>query len=52
VNNLHRPILSDIEKARKPTKKQGKNPHVKKVVMLWKDASTEPGSQSSKYGIA
>jgi hypothetical protein len=35
---------------RKPTKKQGKNPEVRKVEMLWKDASTELGSQSPKHG--
>jgi hypothetical protein len=39
------------KKGRKPTKKQGKNLFVKKAEVLRKDASTETGSQSPKYGI-
>jgi hypothetical protein len=31
MNNLCRPILSDIKKGRNPTKKKGKNPEVRKV---------------------
>jgi hypothetical protein len=46
---LHKPIFSDIKKRRKPIKKQGKNPEVRKAKMLRKDASTEPGSQNPKY---
>jgi hypothetical protein len=38
------------KKGRKPTKKQGKNPEVRKEEMLWKDASTEPDSQNLKHG--
>jgi hypothetical protein len=46
VTSLSRPILSGIKKGRKPTKKQGKNPEVRKADVLLKDESTEPGSQS------
>jgi hypothetical protein len=40
------PFRHKEEKGTKPTKKQGKNPQVKKTKVLWKDASAEPGSQS------
>jgi hypothetical protein len=39
------------KKETKPTKKQGKNPELKKAEVLWKDASTEPGSPTPKHGI-
>jgi hypothetical protein len=39
------------KKGRKPTRKQDKNKEVKKIDVLWKDASTEPNSQSPRYGI-
>jgi hypothetical protein len=34
ANSLRRPIFSGIKKRRKPTKKQGKNPEVRKAEMF------------------